>query len=210
MPGLEHQDRPQLVVPLSRLPRQWSSSRLFTAPALKYPRWSRRPSSSRSPAISRRSCRNQTSRGTPNPCLGRSMISAGNSSRTARFRMYLVDGAVQLQPDRQARGELHELVVEHRRPPLEAVRHRRDVHLHQQAVGEVVADIHVQLARRADRRRRSCRRSLARRARPAPSCEEIRFADLPLEFRAEDHHAARVSLAATCAGTFAATGGHGS
>ena len=65
--------------------------------------------------------------------------------------------AADLVARRQRGRELHQLVVEQRRPRLERRRHRRDVDLHEQVVGQVGLR----------RRRRACRRP--RRARSARS-----------------------------------------
>ena len=80
----------------------------------------------RSPASGGRGCRRAASRA----CASR--------------RIHFFSEPRDLQPGRDARGELHQLVVEERRARLERVGHGGDVDLRQQVAGQVGRDVDVE------------------------------------------------------------------
>ena len=98
------------------------------------------------PRARTRAARRGTSRasGGWKPRLGASRISSGTQPRSARRRPTFFSLPATLSCGGSDGGELHELVVEQRRARLERVRHRRDVDLRQQVVGQVVPDVDVE------------------------------------------------------------------
>ena len=75
--------------------------------------------------------------GQPETSLRRIQDLVGNPAARRVLQPDLVGMAAELVAGGQRRGELHELVVEQRRAPLQRVRHGGDVDLRQQIVGKV-------------------------------------------------------------------------
>ena len=97
--------------------------------------------------------RNQRASGTAKPCFCRSMIASGRMPRIACLKMYFVVPSLQPEARRNRGGELHELVVEQRRPRLDRMRHRHPIDLGQDVERQVAIEIVSTARRRASRRR---------------------------------------------------------
>ncbi len=88
-----------------------------------------------------RSSRSQRPIGTPKPVLPRAATSGGSVVGERSPERDLAGPALLLQVVRQREPELEHLPVEQRRPELERVRHRGEVGLHEQVVGQVRLDV---------------------------------------------------------------------
>ena len=151
-PHLEGQRRPELQVQIAAAVRS-AGAAVSTKRVSRMPRWRQVSDSSTSRAKPASSPRNQRAIGTAKPCFCRSMIESGSTPRIACLNRYFVVPPLQAEPRRNRRRELHQLVVEQRRPRLQRMRHRHPIDLGEDVEREVVMEVAILDRRRASRRR---------------------------------------------------------
>ena len=141
MPALEDDELPQAKRVIARAADVLMDERRGRRPARSSRAADSRGDSSVSANSSRRLPRNQTSSGTPNPCLRRS-ISARRKEPGCHFLQHVLPAAVpDLQRGRQRRGEVDHLVVEQRHARLDRVRHAHAIDFRQDVFGQVRLDV---------------------------------------------------------------------